>query len=267
MRGVILAGGYGTRMRPATFVTNKHLCPLYSKEQGAIPMIYFPINTLVNSGVEDILIISSRRHCGPIIENLAAGHDFNAKFTYKVQDITHVPLGIASALKLAKDFTQDDPFAVILGDNFYEDSFKDEFKRFSVLVQELNRKCCASAVPFCPIASIFLKQVPDPERFGVATINGDTVSIDEKPKEPKSNWAVTGLYLYTAHVYKVTKQFDVSDRGELEITDINNHYCKTGGMTVNYLDGFWSDIGIPESMIRTQQFIQESGFVTKYGND
>ena len=257
MRGVILAGGYGTRMRPATFVTNKHLCPLYSEEQGAIPMIYFPINTLVNSGCTEILIISSRRHCGPIIENLAAGHDFNASFTYKVQDVTHVPLGIASALKLAQDFTQGDPFAVILGDNFYEDSFVNEFASFE---QSKHTE-----------ASIFLKQVPDPERFGVALVEESgpmqRVWIEEKPKSPKSNWAVTGLYLYKPNVYEIAEKFDVSARGELEITDINNHYCERGFISVNYLKGFWSDMGIPESMIRTQQFIEQSGFVTRYGDD
>jgi glucose-1-phosphate thymidylyltransferase len=226
-------------------------------------MIFYPINTLVNSGVEDILIISSRQHCGPIIENLAAGHDFNANFTYKVQDVQHVPLGIASALKLAQDFTQGDPFAVILGDNFYEDSFQEEFNKFRVpALHHTPDPLCAPK----PIASVFLKMVPDPERFGVATVEGDNVTIEEKPDDPKSKWAVTGLYLYTAHVYQVAEKFNVSQRGELEITDINNWYCENGGMTVNYLEGFWSDMGIPESMKRTQQFIQDHRFVTTFQN-
>lgn len=220
-------------------------------------MIFYPINTLVNSGIEDILIISSRRHCGPIIENLAAGHDFNANFTYKVQDVEHVPLGIASALKLAQDFTKGDPFAVILGDNFYEDSFDDEFAAFE--------QCKYTE------ASIFLKQVPDPERFGVALVEESgpmmRVWIEEKPEQPKSNWAVTGLYLYKPKVYEIAEKFDVSARDELEITDINNHYCERGFISVNYLDGFWSDMGVPESMIRTQQFIQETGFTIQHGRN
>jgi len=257
MRGVVLAGGFGTRMQPATLATNKHLCPLYSTGDGAVPMIFYPINTLIRSGIEDILIISSKQHSGPIIENLGDGWNFEANFTYKVQDVAHVPLGIASALKLAKDFTRDEAFAVILGDNFYEDSFLGEFARF-------ESSDYAEAM-------IFLKQVPDPERFGVALVEESgpmiRVWLEEKPKKPKSNWAVTGLYLYKPLVYEIAEKFDVSARDELEITDINNHYCERGFICVNYLKGFWGDMGVPESMSNTQNFIRESGFRMDYRYD
>jgi glucose-1-phosphate thymidylyltransferase len=220
-------------------------------------MIFYPINTLIRSGVEDILIISSKQHSGPIIENLGDGWNFEANFTYKVQDVAHVPLGIASALKLAKDFTRDEAFAVILGDNFYEDCFPEEFKHF----EQMNYL----------EAAIFLKQVTDPKRFGVALVEESgpmtRVWIEEKPKEPKSNWAVTGLYLYKSLVYEIAEKFDVSARGELEITDINNHYCERGFIDVNYLNGFWGDMGVPESMAKTQRFIEQDGFRMNYRYD
>jgi len=258
MRGVILAGGYGTRMRPSTLATNKHLCPLYSGNDGAVPMIFYPINTLIRSGITDILVISSREHSGSIIENLGDGWNFGARFTYKVQDVAHVELGIASALKLAEDFTQDDPFAVILGDNFYEDLFKKQFDIF-----EINHRRGYDP----PLASIFVKEVPDPERFGVYTVAGQRHYIEEKPRKPKGNWAVTGLYLYTRHVYEIANRLNISDRGELEITDINNEYFQLGKMSVNYISGFWSDMGMPASMLNTLLFVQENGFKVNYKYD
>jgi glucose-1-phosphate thymidylyltransferase len=246
MRGIILAGGKGSRLSPCTKVTNKHLLPVYS-EAGAVPMLFYPINTLVKSGITDILVISSREHCGHIIENLSDGFQFHADFSYKIQDHNRVTLGIASALKLAENFTNGEPFAVILGDNFFEDSFEKEFEFF---FHEQNKAD----------ASIFLKEVPDPHRFGVYAEG----IIEEKPTEPKSNWAVTGLYLYTPHVYEVAETLKPSKRGELEITDINNYYCGLKGiggrMQVNYIKGFWSDMGVPKSMQNTQEFIQKSGF-------
>jgi glucose-1-phosphate thymidylyltransferase len=240
MKGVVMAGGTGSRMKPATFVTNKHLLPIYT-DQGAIPMIFYPISTLVRSGIRDILIISSREHSGPIIQNLGDGFAFGASFTYKIQDTKRVEMGIASALKLAKGFTGDDPFAVILGDNFFEDSFKEDILSFG---RDQDKK-----------SKIFLKGVPDPERFGVYHEG----SIEEKPESPKSNLAVTGLYLYRSEVYGLAESLKPSRRGELEITDINQHFCSTNEMSSREIDGFWSDMGTPTSVLRTQEFIGKSG--------
>jgi glucose-1-phosphate thymidylyltransferase len=241
MKAVLLAGGSGTRLRPSTKITNKHMLPIYS-DQGAVPMIFYPINTLVGSGATDILIISSREHSGQIIQNLGDGFDFGANFTYKIQDVNRVPMGIASALKLARGFTGSDPFAVILGDNFYEDSFEEEFFLF--------KDSCKSS------ARIFVKEVPDPERFGVY-FEG---SIEEKPKAPRSNMAVTGLYLYHEGVYDIAESLVLSGRGELEITDVNQHYCSMSAMDVTSVDGFWSDMGTPQSAVRTQEFVQKSNY-------
>lgn len=244
MKGVILAGGTGTRMKPATLVTNKHLLPIYA-DQGAVPLIFYPINTLVSSGIKDILIISSKEHSGQIIQNLGDGFSFGANFTYKIQDINRVEMGIASALKLARDFTNEDPFAVILGDNFYEDSFGEEFLFFE---------------NSCPMsAKVFLKEVPDPERFGVYHDG----QIEEKPTEPKSNMAVTGLYLYNKGVYEIAESLVLSKRGELEITDVNQYYCEKKYIDVSNVKGFWSDMGTPQSMQRTQEFIKEVGYTIK----
>lgn len=239
-KAIILAGGRGIRLRPSTFITNKHLLPIYSDE-GAIPMIFYPITTLVKSGLRDILVISSKEHCGHIIDNLGDGNKFGANFTYKIQDINRVPLGIASALQLAEDFTNGERFAVILGDNFFEDSFAETIDSFTRREHK---------------AEIFLKSVPDPERFGVY-FDGH---IEEKPSHPRSNWAVTGLYLYTPDVYTVARSLELSHRGELEISDINQHYCQQGEMSVNYITGFWCDMGTPTSVRRTQKFIQQTGY-------
>lgn len=241
MKGVILAGGTGSRMKPATYVTNKHLLPIYA-EQGAMPMIFYPINTFVRSGVDDILIISSREHSGPIIQNLGDGHDFGASFTYKIQDTRRVEMGIASALKLARGFTGPEDFAVILGDNFFEDSFRDDFRSFSEDEESSAR--------------VFLKRVPDPERFGVYHEG----SIEEKPAEPKSDMAVTGLYLYRSCVYRLADSLKPSRRGELEVTDINQHFCSAGRMSVREVAGFWSDMGTPASICRTQEFVAQTGY-------
>lgn len=221
-------------MKPATSVTNKHLLPIYSAS-GAVPMIFYPIRTLASSGIKEILIVSSREHSGPIIQNLGDGHKFGVDFTYKVQDLDR-GVGIASALKLSEGFTAKERFAVILGDNFYEDSFPNEFSFFEKSGHD---------------AMLFLKHVEDPERFGVYHEG----LIEEKPAKPKSDKAVTGLYLYTDDVYKVAAALRPSSRGELEITDINNHYCRTGRAEVRDIPGFWSDMGTPSSMIRTQEFL------------
>ena len=246
MKGIILCGGKGTRMMPCTKVTNKQLLPVYSN-QGAVPMIYYPINTLTSSGVEDILIISSREHCGAIIETLGDGTDFGADFTYKIQDINNVQLGIASALKLAEGFTGRDNFAVILGDNFFEDCFVDQFVAFDKEKVEKD-------------AAVFLKMVDDPHRFGVIEKIDDRIKIIEKPISPPSNLAVAGLYLYPAMVYDVARTLIPSDRGELEITDVNNWFAENTKLTMFDIGGYWSDMGVPESLVRTQEFIRRSGF-------
>jgi glucose-1-phosphate thymidylyltransferase len=248
MRGVILAGGRGTRLAPQTEITNKHLLPVYTP-QGAIPMIWYPLNTLVQSGCKDILIISSQEHCGDIIEFLGDGRRFGVDLTYKIQDHNDParPVGIASALKLSKDFVGNNRFAVILGDNFYEDSFTAAFNNFK---------------PYANGAHIFLKEVPDPERFGVAVVDSDwnVKRIVEKPKTFIGNMAVTGLYLYTPQVFEVAETLKPSDRGELEVSDINDFYVREGSMTSTVIDGYWSDMGIPVSMARTQEWINTHNY-------
>lgn len=237
IKGVILAGGKGSRMLPITNKINKHLLPVYS-ESGAVPMIYYPVSTLVKSGVTDILIISSRDHCGKIIEYLGDGKEHQANFTYKIQDESSSVLGIASALGLCSSFTGKDPFAVILGDNFFEDNFKNEFNSF----QNSNFD-----------ATIFVKETENANQFGVYS---DGI-IEEKPESPKSNLAVAGLYLYTNYVYNVIKNIKPSKRGELEITDVNNFYCNKKSCKINKINGFWSDMGTPSSICNTQKFLQK----------
>lgn len=241
MQGIILAGGFGTRMAPATKYQNKHLLPMYTNDQ-AIPMIFFPIRTLVNSGIKDILIVSSREYCGNIIENLGDGNEFGANFTYKIQDHNRVQLGIASALQIAENFVKDLTFAVILGDNYFADSFEYEADEFGH--STLDEAC------------VFLKEVPDIKRFGCATVtNGKVTKIVEKPTKPESNWAVTGLYFYSKNVFEVAKTLIPSKRGELEITDINNYYCKNNSVKACFLNGFWSDMGTPSSIKNTQDYL------------
>lgn len=222
-------------MRPATFVTNKHLLPMYSGE-GAVPMIFYPIRTLVSSGVVDVLIVSSREHSGPIIQNLGDGSEFGASFSYMIQDPKRSGSGIASALALSRGFTGGERFAVILGDNFYEDSFAEEFSSF---------------LKSPSMAMLFTKDVDDPHRFGVYHEG----RIEEKPENPRSNRAVTGLYLYTEHVYEAARSLKPSGRGELEISEINDMYCRDGSAEVRDICGFWSDMGTPSSAMRTQAFL------------
>ena len=242
MRGVILAGGMGTRMAPASKATNKHLMPVYS-DDGAVPMIYYPIYTLVRSGITDILVVTSAEHCGRIVETLKDGYEFGADLSYKIQDHNRVVLGIASALKIARNFTNDEPFAVVLGDNFFHDTCPD-------VVDKFGQDDAYEAV-------VFLKEVDDVRRFGCATVTDDrVVEIIEKPKNPKSNLAVTGMYFYKPDVYQVAETLKPSHRGELEITDINQHYANKGTLLAGNLQGFWSDMGTPESIVRTQKFLQ-----------
>jgi len=233
MRGVILAGGFGTRLRPLTLVTNKHLLPVYDK-----PMIYYPINTLVTAGIEDIVIVTGNEHAGDFINLLGDGKDFGVNFTYKPQRGAG---GIAEALGLCRDFIGDEPMVVILGDNIFEDNIKkdaDKFRKNSTF------------------AKVFLKEVKDPERFGVAMIeNNNLVGIEEKPKKPKSNFAVTGLYFYNRSVWQIIKELKPSGRGELEITSVNNYYIKEGYMDYGFINGFWSDAGSYQSLYHAASFI------------
>jgi glucose-1-phosphate thymidylyltransferase len=232
MKGVILAGGTGSRMYPLTKVTNKHLLPVYDK-----PMIYYPLQTLVNAGINEIMIVSGRGHAGHFLELLGSGMEFGVQLTYEIQEKAG---GIAEALGLAESWVDDDPVAVILGDNIFEDSISSDVTSF--------RKG----------AKIFLKEVPDAHRFGVAEINGDhVVSIEEKPEKPKSRYAVTGLYLYDSDVFSVIRTLKPSRRGELEITDVNNAYIKRGEMQFSLLKGFWSDAGTFDSLLRAGILVQQ----------
>jgi glucose-1-phosphate thymidylyltransferase len=248
MRGVLLSGGYGTRLNPFTkTVTNKHLAPVYSERDGAKPMIDYPVDTLKKMGITDILIITSKEHCGDIVEHLGDGYDRGLDFSYKIQETNdpNRPMGIASALKLARGFTGDDNFVVILGDNFFEwnDAFLeciDDFKEHEKL------KC-----------GLFLYETNDWQRFGVAKLNSSLMieSIVEKPKDFISNLAVTGMYVYTPDVYNYLDSLKPSKRGELEISDINNMYVKKGLTWHTIFDTFWSDMGTIDSMVVVQNYL------------
>lgn len=232
MKGVILAGGTGSRLYPLTKVTNKHLLPVYDK-----PMIYYPIETLTNAGIKDIMIVSGRGHAGHFLELLGSGVDHGLHFTYEIQETAG---GIAQALYLAKDFVDGDSVTVILGDNIFQDNIKEDVESFKTG------------------AKIFIKEVADAHRFGVAELKGKKViRIEEKPQEPKSNFAVTGLYIYDHYVFDVIKTLTPSGRGELEITDVNNYYINKGSMEYGVLEGFWSDAGTFESLLRAGTLVKQ----------
>jgi len=232
MKGVILAGGKGARMFPLTKVTNKHLLPVYNK-----PMIYYPIEILKNAGIKDILIISGRHHAGHFLELLGRGEDQGLNFTYAIQEKEG---GIAEALLLAEGFAKEESISVILGDNIYEDDFEQEVKSFE------------------KGARIFIKEVPNAQRFGVAELSGEKViNIEEKPKFPKTNYAVTGFYIYDSKVFGIIKTLEYSDRGELEITDVNNTYIRLREMDAKIVKGFWSDAGTFESLHHSSKFIRQ----------
>jgi len=233
MKGVILAGGTGSRLYPLTKVTNKHLLPVYDK-----PMIYYPMETLINAGIKDIMIVSGRGHAGHFLELLGSGVDFGVHFTYEIQEKAG---GIAQALSLAEDFVDGDSVTVILGDNIFQDNIKEDVTNFN------------------SGAKIFLKEVPDAHRFGVAELKGKKViGIEEKPKEPKSNFAVTGLYIYDSEVFDAIKTLKPSGRGELEITDVNNYYINKRAMEYGVLEGFWSDAGTFESLLRAGTMVKDT---------
>ncbi len=235
MKGIILAGGSGTRLAPMTKVTNKHLLPVYDK-----PMIYYPLNTLVQAGIKDILIVSGRGHAGHFVELLGSGREFGAKVSYEVQEEAG---GIAQALSLCEKFSDYEKVVVILGDNLFEHGIAPIVEDFKS--QEKGAK-------------ILLKEVADPHRFGVAELAGDRIlSIEEKPTQPKSNLAVTGLYMYDSQVWDVIRTLKPSGRGELEITDVNNYYVQQGTMSFGILDGWWTDAGTIESLYRASTLIAQ----------
>ncbi len=231
-KGVILAGGKGTRLSPATNVTNKHLLLVYDR-----PMIFYPLQRLISAGVKNILIVSGGEHLGDFIDLFGSGSRFGVNISYKVQDKAG---GIAQAIGLAEDFVEDDDFVVILGDNYYEDGLKNNLKNFS------------------EGARIILKPVDDPERYGVATIENNKIkNIVEKPENPESNLAVTGCYVYDNKVFDIIKSLNPSDRGELEITDVNNKYLDRGELDYSITNGFWTDMGKPGSLLKAANFIKE----------
>ena len=236
LRGVILAGGLGKRLDPLTRITNKHLLPVYCK-----PMIYYPIRTLVDAGIQDILIVTGGNNAGDFLRLLGNGTEFGLKhinYTYQRGEG-----GIAEALGLAEHFAHGEKIVVILGDNLIEKSIKK-------YVEDFRRQPGG--------AKVLLKKVPDPERFGVAEVRGKKIiKIEEKPKKPKSDLAVTGIYMYDARVFDIIKPLKPSKRGELEITDVNNEYIKSGGMTFDILDGWWTDCGTFESLFRAGSLVEK----------
>jgi glucose-1-phosphate thymidylyltransferase len=238
MKGVILAGGLGTRLYPLTKITNKHLLPVYDR-----PMIYYPIEALILAGIRDIMIVTGGKKSGDFLSLLGNGSDFGLKhlnYTYQKGEG-----GIAEALGLCEHWASGEAVCVILGDNIIERNIARAVRNF----QEQGAG-----------AKIMLKEVHDPERFGVAELKGERVlSIEEKPRHPKSNLAVIGIYLYDARVFDVIKTLEPSDRGELEITDVNNWYIRDGSMTYEILDGWWTDAGTFESLLRAANLVAEGG--------
>ena len=233
LRGIILAGGTGSRLMPLTKVTNKHLLPIGQK-----PMIYYPIEKLTSIGIREILIVTGIEHMGDVVSLLGSGKQFGCHFTYKVQDEAG---GIAQALGLAENFAQQQPVVVILGDNVFEDNLKNYADRF------ISQKTGAR---------VLLKQVPTPQRFGVALLSDDKIiGIEEKPKKPKSDYAIIGIYFYDASVFDVIRELKPSGRGELEITDVNNAYIAKNQLAYDILEGWWTDAGTFESLDRANELV------------
>lgn len=243
MKGIILAGGTGSRLFPLTKVTNKHLLPV-----GKYPMIFHSIAKLKEADIQDILIVTGKEHMGDVVNLLGSGRELGVTFTYKVQDEAG---GIAQALDLAEQFVNGDQMVVILGDNVFEDriaSFVNNFR------QQRNG------------AKILIQEVHDPQRYGVAQLDGDRiVSIEEKPKFPKSNYAVTGIYMYDSKVFDVIKTLIPSGRGELEITDVNNSYIEAGELSFDILNGWWTDAGTHASLTKANELAKEITFGEEFG--
>ncbi|MBN2244157.1 MAG: NTP transferase domain-containing protein [Acidobacteria bacterium] len=237
MKGIVLAGGLGTRLHPLTKITNKHLLPVYNK-----PMIYYPIEKMVGAGIRDILIVTGGKNAGDFLRLLGNGKEFgldHINYTYQEGEG-----GIAAALTLAEFFADGKPVCVILGDNIFEQSISGYLENF---------KKQGSG------ARIVLKEVPDPQRFGVPEIRGDRiVRIVEKPRNPPSGYAVTGIYMYDAEVFEFIKTLKPSDRGELEITDVNNRYIEKGRMRFDIMQGWWTDAGTFESLHRASNLVRRN---------
>lgn len=238
MKGVVLAGGLGTRLLPLTKVTNKHLLPVYDR-----PMIYYPIQTLVNAGMTEIMLVTGGNNAGDFLKLLGNGKEFGLRhldYTYQEGEG-----GIADALRLAEHFADGGPVCVVLGDNIIQGNIAgaaDQFRR-----QGRGAK-------------ILLKEVKDPQRFGVPVLDGDrVVRIEEKPAHPRSPYAVTGIYFYDAQVFEIIRTLKPSARGELEITDVNNAYITAGALTWNLLEGWWTDAGTIESLYLANQLVSQTG--------
>jgi glucose-1-phosphate thymidylyltransferase len=243
MKGIILAGGTGSRLYPLTKVTNKHLLPV-----GKYPMIYHSIYKLREADINDILIVTGRDHMGDVVNLLGSGYEFGVNFTYKVQDQAG---GIAQALGLAEDFAQGQTMTVILGDNIFSDSLTSYVNNF----RRQNKG-----------AKILLQEVADPERYGVAELEGRNItSIEEKPKVPKSSYAVTGIYMYDSEVFNIIRNLKPSGRGELEITDVNNAYISQGLLTYDILSGWWTDAGTHESLAYSNELVRDQEFDMSFG--
>ena len=244
MKGVVLAGGLGSRLRPLTAVTNKHLLPVFDQ-----PMVYYPIQTLVNAGITDIMIVTGGSSAGDFLRLLGNGKAFGLKhlnYTYQEGEG-----GIAEALSLVEHFAAGDPVCVVLGDNIIEGNIRDAVRSYRH--QGTGAK-------------IILKRVPDPQRFGVPELEGHKVlRIEEKPQAPKSEYAVIGIYMYDASVYDIIRTLRPSDRGEMEITDVNNAYIERGEMTWEELDGWWTDAGTFDSLLRASNLVAKTG-ANKLGN-
>jgi glucose-1-phosphate thymidylyltransferase len=238
VKGIVLAGGLGTRLRPLTSVTNKHLLPVYSQ-----PMIYYPIQTLINAGITDIMIVTGGNAAGDFLKLLGNGKAFGLKhlnYTYQEGEG-----GIADALSLVEHFANREPVCVVLGDNIIEGNIR-------AAVEDYRKQGKG--------AKILLKKVSDPQRFGVPEIEGDRVlRIEEKPAKPKSEYAVIGIYMYDARVFEIIKTLKPSGRGELEITDVNNAYIESGEMSWAKLDGWWTDAGTFESLLKASNLVAETG--------
>lgn len=238
MKGVILAGGTGSRLFPLTKVTNKHLLPIYNK-----PMIFYPLECMAKAGIEEVLLVTGGNNAGDFIRLLGNGHEFGLKnLQYAYQEGAG---GIAQALGLAERFVDGDPICLILGDNIVEYSIKTYIDRFRE--QKVGAK-------------IFLSQVENPKAYGIAEMQGEkVVRIVEKPKEPRSNWAVIGIYCYDGKVFDIVRGLKPSARNELEITDVNNAYIQRGQMTAEVLKGWWTDAGTFDSLLRASNLVAEGG--------
>jgi glucose-1-phosphate thymidylyltransferase len=243
MKGIILAGGTGSRLYPLTKVTNKHLLPV-----GKYPMIFHSIAKLKEADIHDILIVTGKDHMGDVVNLLGSGREFGLSFTYKVQDEAG---GIAQALGLAEQFVGGDQMVVILGDNVFDSSIAPFVKNFQ---RQVNG------------AKILLQEVHDPQRYGVPELRGNNiVSIEEKPQTPQSNYAVTGIYLYDSRVFEIIRTLKPSGRGELEITDVNNAYIAANELTYDILEGWWTDAGTHSSLARANELAKEIVFGEAFG--